>query len=158
MSCWIINVRGSSAGDCCLLAVRFVRLKQFHLDWEHKSRTPVLPRRNYIDLSPAILYYSFADNQAHSNAIYVHVLRALRLAEHVEQLINLLIGQAATRVHHVHDQLLLVPVVGHFDKNLALWSEFKGVFDQVNEDLLQSDLVPHHLIWEKGATSAFEFG
>ena len=62
-------------------------------------------------------------------------------------------GDATARILHLDLYLLLIKVVGRVYLYLnSSWCEFKGIFDQVNEDLLEASLVTDEHLGEPSCT------
>ena len=84
---------------------------------------------------------AFADHEAHSNALVIHLGRALELAKEFEQLGDVFVLDALPGVNDVYLQHLRIFVIGNDESNETSVGKLEGVLDQVDQDLLQSHLI-----------------
>ena len=103
-----------------------------------------LPQGLHLDQAVVLGHDRFADRQSESKALLVDALiLLLQLSKAFEELFDVAAVDASARVKDVHNQTLGHFVIGHADLNETFLCELKGVLDQVDQDLLQSDLVSH---------------
>ena len=65
----------------------------------------------------------------------------MQFTEHSKQLFDVLFSDSLTAVKDVDLQHLLLIVVGGNDLYPSFSREFKGILDEINEDLLKSDII-----------------
>ena len=119
-----------------------VRLwRQGHWYLEEERSTLVLSLREHLNLPATILYDFLADCESHAESVWVWIFGALYLPKQSEQPLHLIQLNSLARVADLHLQLLAIVVVGSLNRDVPLVSEFKRVFSEVDEDLLQPDLV-----------------
>ena len=111
------------------------------------------PQGLHLDQAVVLGHDRFADRQSESTALLVDALiLLLQLSKAFEELFDVAAVDASARVKDVHNQTLGHFVIGHADLNETFLCELKGVLDQVDQDLLQSDLVSHEPGEEGSAT------
>lgn len=85
----------------------------------------------------------FADCQTEASSLLIHILILLfKLAKPLEKFADVVWVDSLASVADVHSQHLFDWVVRHQHLNKAVDRELEGIFDQVNQDLLESDQVP----------------
>lgn len=112
-----------------------------HLHGEDNHGALVDTFRTDLNLAVARLDDAPTYRQAKPDAFLVELVRVVQLTESNEQALYVLRSDALSRVVDLHDQHVIEVVerVNYFDQ--ALVCVLQGVFDQVDEDLLEPDFV-----------------
>ena len=82
-----------------------------------------------------------ADHEAHTNSLTVDLRRPMQLAKLGEQLVHLFGFYTATSVDNVHGERLTSLAKACYELNEPLAREFHRVFDEIDQDLLEPDVV-----------------
>jgi len=90
----------------------------------------------------AEIFAEFLRNaQADATSVSVKMLTIFQLLEGLEQIVALLFRNAYSCVGHLDLDQTFYRVEVHYDRNLTISSEFNGVVQQIEEDLLKADRV-----------------
>ena len=88
------------------------------------------------------------DHEAHADALMVHIGRSFQLAKKFKEIGHLRIRYAFARVDDVCLQHLSVLIVTNVDLDTATLSELEGIFDQVDQDLFQTNMITMESRWQ----------
>ena len=89
-----------------------------------------------------------ANSKAHTNTIWILILRPLNLSKQSEQLIHFTLLDPLSCVTYMHLELFFIVVVSCTNGDLATMGEFQRILSQVDKNLLESNLVSHKLHWQ----------
>ena len=120
-----------------------------HLEWqiEDKTASLVYARRFSHDLATGAFYKLFDNGQSKTNAVVVDFSRALQHAKLLEELGDVLSCDSNPRVLDLYHKVFLLLIVGRSQVNGAAPGKFDRIFDQVDQDLLETRFVPNE-IWQ----------
>ena len=138
--------------------LNFVRWYGAHLHAEQKDRALVVTLRFHLDMAFVLLDNRFTDHQTQADTLLIRFATVVALLyeegrrrrcangstdlpEALEQVLDVLGGDSAARVTHMHNQQLLDVVVARVHLDVALRRELDRVLDQIDQNLLQADFV-----------------
>ena len=115
----------------------------FHFHAEDEGGALVDPLRVDFNHSSILRDDFFANDKTKADSFLVHREAFLipKLTEALEELLEVIWRDPATWIINLHDQHLLHIVVVRFDLNVAGPREFKRVFYNVDENLLEANFI-----------------
>ena len=94
------------------------------------------------DLSAAVFCNLLANTETDSNTFLINFFCAFKFLEFLKKSIEILLCYPCTSIDHVYFQLRLNIVIVHYDLDFTSVSEFDRVPRQINQELLESYLIP----------------
>ena len=113
----------------------------FHLHCERESCAAVFPFRKNFYRAAILNYQVLTNHQSHSDSFMIHFSCPQKLAKELEQAIDVFRKYTSSSVNDVHFEQLFNFVESHDHADLTASTELEGVLDQVDQNLLESDLV-----------------
>ena len=100
------------------------------------------------NLTSAALNDSLDYGEAQADTLTVHLCSPLQLTKPVEKFWQILSCNPLPSVFHIDHESLLLLVVARLDLDFSFPCEFHGVFDKVDQDLLDSSFIAIKKEWE----------
>ena len=118
----------------------------------------ILSIRVDIQIAAILSYYSTTDTQSQTDTLLRLRCGSTTIANLEQHFAHLLWGNSFSRIINAYLELLARVIVDSGDLDYPSNGKLEGIFGQVYQHLLKSNLVPDQLLWELHDHFSFDFG
>ena len=108
--------------------------------------------REAINRATCVINYLFTDKESHTDAFAINLIfwvtLNLKFSEKREKLVYFAFFDTSTSICYVHNEQLPIRAEARFDFDFLAVRKLKGIFCQVYQNLLKTNLVANNFFWQ----------